>query len=148
MIGQRNSSWLFLSPTHNISFTLSPNKQGYKRWGGTACTNAGWRSSGSLVGGRDLVQRHNGCCHNLSCLPVILSKSRKNNWPPTLWPLTAPANKAFITTGRDSGSLVLHTLGCHILCLFSCKSSTDPSGCTWKTQGCIVALRHFQRCLT
>lgn len=45
-----------------------------KRWGGTSCTYPGWGNSGILVGGRNLEQSHNGCCHNLSCFPVILRK--------------------------------------------------------------------------
>lgn len=43
-------------------------------WGGTVCSYPVWRTSRSLVGGRDLEQSHNGCCHNLSCLSVILRK--------------------------------------------------------------------------
>lgn len=129
-------------PTTSPSPCPPPGEREYKRWGGTACTYSGWRSSRSLVGGKDLEQSHNGYCHKPSCLPVILRTNRNNNWPPTLWPHTASTNKAFITTGHDSGPLVSHTLGRHILCLFNCKSASGLSGCTWETQGCIVALRH------
>lgn len=67
--------------------------------------------------------------------PAFMSFSGRgrNNWLPTRWPHTGSTNKAFITTGHVSETLVSDTLGFYILCLFNCESSCSLSGCTWES---------------